>query len=167
MKQIITLLLLSILISSCAVLNDIFSDSEDSGIVQSDTPPVLELQLDDSIALNQGTYCWAGDEVGLCVDMIPPIYEADNHIAVTGETLALQFANTPPTSLSAYLHPGSNLMTRIADIQLEAVLNDDGSVSIPLMEDFHGDYVLVVIAFWQGTPSGDSMYTLPITIASN
>lgn len=164
MSRIITLVLLSILISGCAILNDIFSDSDDSEIMQSDTPPVLELQLDDPIALNQGTYCWTSDEVGLCVDMIPPIYEADNHIAVRGESLELQFANTAPTNLSAYLHPGNSLMTRIADIQLEAVLNDDGTVSIPLIEQLNGDYVLVVMAFWQGIPSGDSMYTLPITI---
>jgi|GEM_PF-4867467 len=172
MLRFLTLILLSLLISGCGIINDfVVIESSDSGSSEteftSDEPPQLNLLLDEPVAMDTGTYCWTSAEVGICVDMMPPIYEADNHIAVSGESLTLQFVSTPPTSVSAYVHPGSNLMTRIADIPLEATLNDDGSVSIPLVAQLDGDYVLVVIGLWQGdSPTGDAMYILPIRVTN-
>lgn len=172
MLRFLALVLLSLIISGCGIINNFVGyDSQpvDSPEIDSasDEPPQLDLLLDEAITMDTGSYCWTTAEVGICADMMPPIYDTDSHIAITVESLDLQFVSTPPTSISAYLHPGSNLMTRIADIPLEATLNQDGTVSIPLIEQLDGDYVLVVAAYWQGeSPTGDAMYTLPIRISN-
>lgn len=164
MKHIILVTLFSFVLSGCGILEGFIVEDRPETAPQADHPPSLILMRDESIEMNLGTYCWTSTDVGLCVDMMPPVYEADSHINVSGDSLNLSFDGVVPSSISAYVHPGNNLMTRIADIQLSATLNADGTVTIPLIEQLNGDYVLVVSAFWQDSPSGDAMYSLPITV---
>ena len=161
MKHTIFVIILSFVLSGCGIIDTFLVTEHEETAMQTDTPPTLYLGATE---MNLGTYCWTSTDVGLCVDTIPPAYEADAHMSINQDTLQLSFEGIAPASISAYVHPGSNLMTRIADIQLSATLDENGTVRIPLLEQLNGDYVLVVMAFWEGSPSGDAMYTLPITV---
>ena len=163
MKHLFSLIIISLFLTGCGIVESLLAEERPETAPYADRPPSLTLE-NVSIELDLGTYCWTSTEVGLCVDTIPPAYEADQHVSIADDSLQLSFDGITPSSVSAYVHPGSNLMTRIADIYLEATLDESGIVSIPLMEQLNGDYVLVVSAFWEGSPSGDAMYTLPITI---
>lgn len=163
MKHTILIIILSFVLSGCGIVESLLAEERPETAPQTDQPPSLTLE-NVSVEMNLGTYCWTSTDVGLCVDTMPPTYEADAHMSIREDTLSLSFEGVAPVSISAYVHPGSNLMTRIADIQLSATVDENGTVTIPLLEQLNGDYVLVVMAFWQGNPSGDAMYTLPITV---
>lgn len=169
----ITLLTLSMLISGCGVLEDYFFTENTTQPpppppmpVESE-PPQLHLMVGHvAMPMDQGSYCWVTGEQGLCVDMIPPVYTEDMHLLVIGNTLELLFDAPFPDTVNVALHPGSNLMTRIADIQAIAEMNENGRVLVTMPERLSGDFVLTVFAIWEDgeTPSGDAFYSTPIRL---
>ncbi|MEM9953351.1 MAG: hypothetical protein AAF846_17220 [Chloroflexota bacterium] len=185
MLRILSLIVLIFSLTACDAIGDFFADettndqasqaqnSTSSEAPEINNPPPINndpiagiepsqppaLSLEGGIVMDLGSYCWSG----MCADMMTPIYEESEANSLSDNTLTLTFAQTRPSSITAYVHPGLNLMTRIADIPVDAVLDGD-SVTITLPEDLTGMYVLVVTAIWDGDAGGDAFYSLPISI---
>lgn len=167
MKHIIVLIGLAILMTGCGAVGDFFGHTSADSIANApdeDEPPTLTAQAESPMTMDLGSYCWIGAEFGICADVGPPVYEEESHISFAdADTLTLTFADTPPSSIIAYVHPGSNLTTRIADIPLEATLTER-TITVTVPETLEGNYVLVVTAIWEGDIQGDGFYSLPIQL---
>ncbi len=169
MKRLwLILLIISVLVSGCGVFESLIFDDEADSIPMTDIPsepPILYiLRGDVAFPMDMGSYCWTAGDVGLCVDTIPPIYTGEMHTLVIGNTLELMFDAPYPDEVYVALHPGSNMMTRIADIMAEATMGDGGRVLVTVPESVDGHYVLMVTAVWDDNilPHGDAFYATPI-----
>ena len=168
-RHFLLLLMVSVFVSACGVFENylIFDDETDSmpmTDIPSEPPFLFLLQGDIAMPMNLGSYCWTAGDVGLCVDAIPPAYTAEMHTLVIGNTLELLFDAPYPDEVFVALHPGSNMMTRIADIMAEATMGDDSRVLVTAPDSVDGNYVLMVTAIWYDNtlPSGDAFYSAPI-----
>ncbi len=74
MKHTIFVIILSFVLSGCGIIDTFLVTEHEETAMQTDTPPMLYLGATE---MNLGTYC-----VGLCVDTIPPAYEADAHMSI-------------------------------------------------------------------------------------
>ena len=155
----IVLIILSLLIAGCGILAE-FRHTDPQTLAEPKPPTLHFLRGDIAFPMDTGSYCWTTGEMGICADMIPPIYTADMHVLVIGNTLELLFEEPFPESLTVSLHPGSNVMTRVADIMAEAELDENGRVLVTVPENVDGDYVLMVFATW--SVEGDAFYTTPV-----
>ncbi|MGJ3241074.1 MAG: hypothetical protein ACFE0Q_20355 [Anaerolineae bacterium] len=171
--RLITWSLLCIVMTGCATFNYFImgeptptAQPDDAQIAfgASDQAPPDLTWVEGDTAFDLGTYCWTLGDLGVCADMMPAAYEQDEHIRVNEANMTLTFERFPAESISAYVHPGSNLMTRIADIPLDATLAQDGTINVILPDTLEGEHVLVINANWMSNPLGDAIYTLPITI---
>ena len=165
----ILLFFVALLLSGCvAFANYILANQAFSGDVAGtmdvEPPTLFMLRGDIAYAMDRNSYCWTTEDGGLCADVAPPIYSAEMHTQVVGHMLELLFDAPAPDRVSARLHPGSNIWTRIADIMVEAALDDDGRVLVTVPDDLEGDFVLIVTAFWgdRQPPHGDALYTAPV-----
>lgn len=168
--------LIGVLASGCSVFNYFMIEQGETVPPQPETgvipgtdqaPPELYfMQGDVAFPMDRGSYCWTITEFGICADAMPPSYEPEQHVLVIGPTLELLFEEPLPNTINVNLHPGSNLMTRIADIPAEATMAENGRILVALPEGISGDHVLVVFATWNQTNSvtGDASYTTPIRL---
>ncbi|MCC6615701.1 MAG: hypothetical protein IT320_19685 [Anaerolineae bacterium] len=162
-------LIAGLLISGCSVLQSFITSRHDTPTSGADirpiTPPELMLlQGDSAFPMDTGSFCWTMGDNGLCADAVPPRYTEDMHRPVTGTTFELQFDAPSPDTIHASLHPGSNMMTRIAEIAAEVTVDENGRVLVTVPDNVDGNYVLSIFATWsdESTPHGDASYFMPV-----
>lgn len=163
----IAILAMSMIFTGCSVIDYfVITDTEitEPPMAGEETPPDLHYVIGDSLSpMNRGSYCWTSDTVGMCVDMIPPSYEENQHILFPSHTIELLFFPPVPDTISVSLHPGSNMMTRIADIALiDIKIDDDGRIFANIPEEIEGHFILSVFATWEDY--GDASYHVPILL---
>ena len=158
------LLAISLIVAGCGALNAVFGLSAlptASPLSVNRTPSALYmLRGDIAFPMDRGSYCW----ITLCVDVMPPTYVPEEHTWVIGHTLELLFDAPFPDTVTASLHPGSNLMTRVPDLMADAVMDENGRVLVTVPDAVDGNYVLVMSATWGEADgiAGDVVYTTPV-----
>jgi len=167
---VLFLLIVSLLIAGCSVFQgEVLAGFDARPAVAGETrPPELSLLHGDvAFLMDQGSYCWFPANTAMCADYMPPSYAEDMHTLVIGPTLELLFDAPYPDSVSVSLHPGNNLMTRVAEVMAEAAVDEDGRVLVTVPDGLDGDYVLSVFATWpeDHRPHGDASYFAPIRFA--
>jgi hypothetical protein len=167
MTRLIALVVLGTIISACGVIGYfIDSDLAETGeetVTFENAPPDLYYVTGDTISLiDRGSYCWTGAAAAMCVDMIPPSYEENQHILFTSDRIELLFFPPVPNSVRISLRAGSDLISE-AEWLAEAELMTDGSLILTLPDDdLQGRYILFISAIWE--KNGDAFYTLPILL---
>jgi hypothetical protein len=167
MIRLIVLVVLSTIISACGAIgyfiDDDLAETGEETFTFEDAPPDLYYVRGDTINLiDRGSYCWTGASTAMCVDMIPPSYEEDQHILLNTDRIELLFFPPVPDSVQISLRAGSDL-TSGAEWLAEAELMTDGSLILTLPDDdLQGRYILFISAIWE--KNGDAFYTLPILL---
>jgi hypothetical protein len=117
-----------------------------------------------AMPMDMGSYCWVTGEHGICIDMFPPSYPEDTHLWVIGNMMELRFDLPLPDTVTATLHPGSDLLAVATDIIAEAEMDENGRVLVTVPENLDGNFVLAIFATWveNDRPYGDASYTTPV-----
>jgi hypothetical protein len=132
-------------------------------------PPSAYLVLgNDDIQMDQGSYCWTVDGMGLCADIMPLPYAPDQHHTIRSHTFTLRFDDPLPIQVATSMSPGYQVLPNLDRTNVSSTLNDDGTVTVRLPSFIEGDYVLDMFALWEdeeeGRFEGDSLYVVPVRI---
>jgi hypothetical protein len=175
----ITVLILSVCLTGCSVLETYGIKPPVSGPTSTPIPVPMEaeppsltiLHGHEALLVNKGSYCWTVDAnvSGICVDvfLFPPVYASELYIPVIDDPLELVFDAPFPDTVTVTLYPENDQTADVPESKIEAVLDEDGMIRVTVSDDVSGNYTLVVFATWaQDTlPYGDAFYATPVRFA--
>lgn len=144
---------------------DYLDETQQAIHVANEPPSLWWFCGNQATPLDLGIHSWNISGMKRCMEAHLADYTGVPHHRLASRIVDLEFTGQIPTILSTWLHPSSNLLTQVENIQLAVQYPQHEQIQVVIPQHLRGEYILGISAFWDGVPSGDALYTLPILIA--